>query len=68
VLTLLELHREIAKLGCEEGAAVFPLRQRQTGGLSEIVDLTVEVRRLKCRVAHSLDVDHGRSEASIILQ
>ena len=59
VITLFELHREITKLGRKKGAAVFPLGQCQTGNLSEIVDLPVDVRRLKCRMANPLDVDHG---------
>src|SRR6476659_1532227 len=68
VVTLFQLHREIAKLGGEEGAAVLPLRQHQTSGLGEIVNLSVEIRRLECRVANPFDVDHGHSEASIALR
>jgi hypothetical protein len=68
VITLFELHREITKLGRKKSAAVFPLRQCQTGNLSEIVDLPVDVWRLECRVANPFDVDHGHSEASIALR
>ena len=58
MVALLELDREIAQLGREEGAAVFPLRQCESGDLGEIVDLPVELGRLERRVADPLDVDH----------
>jgi hypothetical protein len=63
VIALFELNREITKLGRKKSAAIFPLRQCQTGNLSEIVDLPVDVRRLKCRMANPLDVDHGALRA-----
>ena len=59
VVALLELDHEITELGGEEGAAVLPLRQHQSGDLGEIVDLPIEVGRLERGVADPLDVDHG---------
>ena len=58
MLAFIELHREVAQPGGEEGAPVHALGQLQAGHLGEIVDLPVDVRRLESGVSEAPGLDH----------
>jgi hypothetical protein len=59
VLAVVELNHEVAELGREVSAAVFPLRQDQAGDVREIGDLALEIGCLEGDVAEALGLDHG---------
>src|SRR6202035_4527205 len=59
LLAAFELNHEVAVLGREVGAAVFPLGQDQAGDFREIGDLALDVGGLEGDVAEALGLDHG---------
>ena len=62
-----ELNDEVAVLGREVDAAVFPLRQDQAGYFREIGDLALDVGGLESDVAEALGFDHGVLRISSVL-
>src|SRR5262249_15267168 len=59
LVSRLQLNREVAHLGREIRASVFPFREHQAGDVGEVVDLPLQVRRLERRVADPSDGDAG---------
>ena len=67
MLAIFELDHEVAVLGREVGAAVFPFRQDQAGDFREIGDLALEVGCLEGDVAEALGLDHDVLQISSVL-
>src|SRR5580704_3802786 len=67
MLAIFELDHEVAVLGREVGAAVFPLGQDQAGDFREIGDLALEVGSLEGDVAEALGLDHGVLRNSVFI-